>query len=311
MGKDATAATVTVTTDAAGKIGWGGWVRFRKALGDCEEALKYFARDVWSDEDLSLEDVQRSTVFELVGLLRVLQSVQSALPPGSRITARMDNTGSVNQLNNGGGPCWRATMVTRQIWLLACTSGWSLDKAEYIPGKKNIAADGYSRKKESDTWSVKPFFFGVADAKWGPHSMDRFAAPNDHQHGLSFNSRRAAPGSSGVDAFTQDWREHNNWVHPDPDVMGRVLSLIKQQNVSATVVAPNWPTAWWWPLLCAMAQDFLIIPADQKPIRSVKGGNKLFMEPFMTHDTIFVRIGAQERPLPRSAAEMPNVTFQR
>ncbi|EDO30433.1 predicted protein [Nematostella vectensis] len=46
--------------------------------------------------------------------------------------------------------------------------------------------------------------FRLLNIKWGPYTIDRFATHYNAQ--LSrFHSKFAAPGSCGVDAFTQEW----------------------------------------------------------------------------------------------------------
>ena len=71
-----------------------------------------------------------------------------------------------------------------------------------------------------DDWSINPAVFRVIDAKWGPHTIDRFASHYNAQV-PRFNSKFASPGCSGVDALSQDWRNENNWVCPP--VYGRVF----------------------------------------------------------------------------------------
>ena len=45
--------------------------------------------------------------------------------------------------------------------------------------------------------------FPVIDAKWGPHTIDRFASHYNAQV-PRFNSKSASPGCSGVGALSQD-----------------------------------------------------------------------------------------------------------
>ena len=58
---------------------------------------------------------------------------------------------------------------------------------EWIPRELNVLADYYSRIQDYDDWMLNPTVFGMVDAMWGPHTIDRFA--DMHNHRLTrFNS---------------------------------------------------------------------------------------------------------------------------
>ena len=84
-------------------------------------------------------------------------------------------------------------------------------EAQWIPRSLNERADLLSRFVDKDDWSINPAVFRVVDAKWGPHTIGRFATHYNAQV-PNFNSKFASPGCSGVDALSQDWRDENNWV---------------------------------------------------------------------------------------------------
>ena len=54
--------------------------------------------------------------------------------------------------------------------------------------RKLISSVGFAIK-------MNPSVFRLVDAKWGPHTIDRFAA---YDNDPRFNSKFASPGSSGV-----------------------------------------------------------------------------------------------------------------
>ena len=49
-------------------------------------------------------------------------------------------------------------------------------EAQWILMSLNEKADLLSRYFDKDDWSINPSVFRVIDAKWGPHSIDRFAS---------------------------------------------------------------------------------------------------------------------------------------
>ena len=92
-------------------------------------------------------------------------------------------------------------------------NGVSIDM-QGIPRDLNSAADDISKfiDHESD-YTINDIVSNVLDDLWGPHTCDRFACPYNAK-GQCFNSRFYQPGSSGVNAFSQDWFHHNTWLCP-------------------------------------------------------------------------------------------------
>ena len=70
--------------------------------------------------------------------------------------------------------------------------------------RKLISSVGFAIK-------MNPSVFRLVDAKWGPHTIDRFPAYDNAQL-PRFNSKFASPGSSGVDALVQDGSGKNNYI---------------------------------------------------------------------------------------------------
>ena len=54
-----------------------------------------------------------------------------------------------------------------------------------------------------------------------------------------------SPGSSGVNAFSQDWSHHNNQLCPPVYLTCKVVSA------QETLILPVWKSAHFWPLLCS------------------------------------------------------------
>ena len=55
--------------------------------------------------------------------------------------------------------------------------------------------------------------FQSLNARWGPHSVDRFSSYFNSQV-VTFNSNYFSPGCTAVDALAQDWSSDNNWLCP-------------------------------------------------------------------------------------------------
>ena len=97
---------------------------------------------------------------------------------------------------------------------------------KWIPREQNELANYYSRIVDHDDYMLNPSVFAWLDELWGPHSVDRFASPNNAQLDR-FNTR--APGSEAVDAFTCNWGTDINWLFPPVYLVPRVIRHAQQQ----------------------------------------------------------------------------------
>ena len=65
--------------------------------------------------------------------------------------------------------------VAVDIFRLCFALGSSLD-SQWLPREENVRADLLSRFIDRDDWSLNPAVFRFLDARWGPHSEDRFSS---------------------------------------------------------------------------------------------------------------------------------------
>ena len=119
---------------------------------------------------------------------------------------------------------------------------------EWIPREANQHADIISYIVDSDDWSLHPDLFAKLDAKWGPHTVDRFASYFNTQL-PRFNSQFWNPGSEAVDTFTCNWEGKNSWWYPSVYLVPRALQHAQETAAVGTLVVPKWPSAPYWPML--------------------------------------------------------------
>lgn len=86
------------------------------------------------------------------------------------------------------------------------------------------------------------------NAKWGPHTIDRFASYFNTQL-PRFNSRFWNPGSEAVDTFTCNWEGENNWWCPPVYLVPRTVRHAQESFAVGTLIAPKWPSASYWLML--------------------------------------------------------------
>ena len=95
---------------------------------------------------------------------------------------------------------------------------------------------------------MNPSVFRLLDAKWGPHTVDRFATYYNAQL-LRFNSKFASPGCSGVDALAQDCSAENNWMCSPGSPYCRLGPTSQVLFWTHDPDVPEWPSAYFWPFL--------------------------------------------------------------
>ena len=93
---------------------------------------------------------------------------------------------------------------------------------QWIPRTLNEQADYVSKLNDFDDWEVVPGIFEQIDAQFGPHTLDCFANSTNAKVSRYF-SRFWNPGTTGVDAFYQDWSNEIAWVVPPISIVPRVL----------------------------------------------------------------------------------------
>ena len=128
-------------------------------------------------------------------------------------------------------------------------------EAQWIPRDANVRADLLSRHVDKDNWSLNSEVFAQLDRRWGPHSVDRF--PSHYNAQVSrFNSKFMSPGCCAVDALSQDWQGESNWLCPPVSMIVDVIRHARACRSVGTLIVPEWPSAFFWPLLKPQPSSF-------------------------------------------------------
>ena len=206
------------------------------------------ASGMWTAEDAC----QSSTFRELKAIYFVLLSYIDRLK-SRRVKIFTDNQSAARIVAIGSSKQHLQSLALSIFDL--CLSNHIVLDAQWIPRSFNEKADLLSRFVDKHDWSINPSVFRVIDAKWGPHTIDRFASYYNSQL-PRFNTKFASPGSIGVDAFVQDWSGENNWICPPiSDIVPAIRHLLSCSGVG-TLVVPEWPSAYFWPYLLESSFQF-------------------------------------------------------
>ena len=177
-----------------------------------------------------------------------------------------DNTTTVAYLRNMGGshsiPC---NNITREIWQ------WCKDREiwitpAHIPGVENTEADLASRVFNDQTeWKLDPQVLTDIFTLFGRPVLDLFASRLNYQL-LRYVSWIPDPNAVGVDAFTLDWGTQYNYAFPPFSLIPQVLQKFEehqQRRAEMVLVAPHWPTQFWFPKLTRLlVQNPVLLPSQ-------------------------------------------------
>ena len=126
--------------------------------------------------------------------------------------------------------------------------------AEYIQGTLNTEADQLSRTFNDRTeWSLNDNMFSKICNEFGiMPDIDLFVARNNAKLDC-FMSFFPDPDAYATDAFNWKSNEFNTeYAFPPFSLLPQVLKKVAVEQVSALIIAPNWPTAPWYHNLMAM-----------------------------------------------------------
>ena len=126
------------------------------------------ASGMFTSEDLG----QSSTYRELKAIYYVLLSGTEQLRQ-KRVKVFTDNEGAARIVSVGSSNV-HLQSVAMSIFDFCLSNGITLE-VQWIPRSQNERADLLSRFVDKDDWCVNPSVFRLLDAKWGPHTFDRFA----------------------------------------------------------------------------------------------------------------------------------------
>lgn len=223
------------------------------------------------------EKEESSTYRELVAIDNTM-SVYAPTLSHSKIKFFSDNKGACSILKKGS-PKIILNDLAISIFSKALRNDISFD-SQWIPRTENERADFLSKYEDKDDWKIHPKVFRYIDLLWGPHSVDRFSSHYNNQVNR-FNSRFASPGCEGVDALAQNWSSDNNWVCPPPAMIVPVIHHFKNCKASGTLIIPEWPSAYFWPVIHPSRLSFASFVTDVYVLPKIK--NLIISGPGQVH----------------------------
>ena len=192
---------------------------------------------------------------ELVMHLKGLQGLDLQMPGlafSNLFQNRTDNSVSMSYVNRQGGRVLELSLLAESLWTWLIAHDSSI-YALFVPGIENDLADAASRHKITrGDLKLLEKWFTLLHRLWGPYTIDAFASQMNCQL-PRFWSRYTEDKMAARDALQQSWSGENLWINAPYVLIPRILSKIVQFRViSATIIAPLWPSQPWWPVLLGM-----------------------------------------------------------
>ena len=196
----------------------------------------------WSEQESS----ESSTFRELKAVSLSLDAFVDELQ--SQTVSWFTDNQNVVSIVNKGSKVSKLNSIALDIFQKCMLNGITID-VNWIPRDLNHVADGISKIIDYDDYTINDDIFAFLDQKWGPHTIDRFACHYNSKL-LLFNSKFFQPGTSGVNAFSQDWAFANNWLCPPTYLTVRVVNHLKISKATGTLIVPLWRSAHFWTIIC-------------------------------------------------------------
>ena len=251
--------TIILQTDASNS-GWGAYHVGQQTTGG-----------QWADSDL----FQHINFLELKASFLGLQALCCDVN-NAHILLQLDNVTAVSYIRNMGGCqslCCNNLAVEIWQWCIARNIWIS---ATHIAGVTNIKADTASRKFNRNTeWQLDPVVFSDIVKQFGSPCIDLFASRINKQM-MPFVSWRPDPDACAVYAFSLNWNSYKLvYLFPPFSLLGKVLQKIQTDRVPAILIAPDWPSQTWYPLLLRLlkrdpiklkGRSLLHLPSDPQAV---------------------------------------------
>ena len=249
----------------------------------------------WSD----FEKAQSSTFRELLAVSLSMKAFAESLK-AQTVTWFTDNQ-NVVRIVNSGSKTPSLQELAMDIHRSCLLNAVNIDM-QWIPRDLNSVADDISKFIDYDDYVINDTVFNALDDLWGPHTCDRFACSYNAKI-QCFNSRFYQPGSSGVNAFSQDWSHHNNWLCPPVYLTCRVIKHMELCSAQGTLIVPLWKSAHFWPILCSdgfhwstFIHDWVILPSFPNLFIRGKAKNSIFGSKPLAFVSLALRIDFSINP---------------
>jgi hypothetical protein len=254
--------SLVLTTDAS-KKGWGAVHQGHSTRGR------------WTPEEACMDINCLELLAVVLGMKCFFSHTQ-----GVHVRARVDNATAMCYINAmGGSKSRKCNDLAFELWQ------WCIDRdiwvsSSHIAGTANIAADKASRNfNDRIEWQLDTNLFNqITDWLFCPN-IDLFASRLNSQL-TRYVSWKPDRGAEAFDAFSLDWSTEPFYAFPPFRLIGDCMRKIAEDEAECLLIAPVWPTQFWFtdilyllcdsPILLPYRTDILMLPGtltSAQPLR--------------------------------------------
>ena len=129
----------------------------------------------------------------------------------------------------------------------------------------------HGHRTDSSDWKLNRDVFLQLENKLGPFSIDMFASRTNAQLPL-YCSWKPDPAAVTVDGLSISWKGRHPYMFPPFVLIPRCLSKLQEEKVTATLIAPVWPSQIWFPQLLRNLIDLpIFLPPTQDIVTNQEG----------------------------------------
>lgn len=211
------------------------------------------------------------------------------------VLLRGDNSAVIHQVNLGRARCPDLCTEVKLLAQYAAIESIVLLGASWLPTELNVLPDLYSRINDIADYQVNLQLFNFSQSRQRC-TVDRFASHSNRVL-RRFNSLHYHPAAEATNAFSQDWSQDINWIHPPIAILGQVVSFLSQRPAEAVLLVPH-ILAPWWPVLVSLASSviFLQLPVTAV-IRSLSATGKDWTRKFGSMRFALIYVSLTKSPL--------------
>lgn len=213
-------------------------------MGGAHNSRGEFMQREWSKEELS-EDPHINLLE-----LRAAREALSLTRPGDRVRLHVDSRTAASYIRKQGGT--KSLVLTQEallLWKESINRRITILTPHWLSTTENVMADFLSRNMMGQwelTLARSTFLTILATFQISP-SLDVFASRETAQLPRYMSW---FPDNQAVarDAMINMWDKESYLFPPVPLIM-KSLQRIREQEITAVMIIPKWPSALWWPMV--------------------------------------------------------------
>ena len=268
------------------------WVAPSGFAGNCSTFLQEEKPtvDIWSDANLNMGGARNSrgewsqrawSVLEKsqdphINLLEIRAAREglALAVPGDKVRPHLDSTTACFYIKNQGGT--KGSLLSKEaclMWEEAIARDITILTPHWLSTGDNAEADFLTRNTLSQ-WDFRldrDVFCMILETFQVRPTLDAFASSNTAQlprYMTWYPDRNAV----ARDALLHPW-DRVTYLFPPVPLLLKVIMRIRQQQIRAVLVCPQWPTSLWWPLVLEMlVEPLLPLPHYKSVLTVVEGG---------------------------------------